>query len=89
MIPQLGAPLGLIVASALFAYFLADAVDRGLPRAGAGAIPFFVAFAINVVALFARLRLVATPEFERLLESRELQPAAVVRDAARRRAATS
>ena len=40
--------------------------------------PFFVAFAINVVALFARLRLVATPEFEKLFESRELQPAPVV-----------
>ena len=34
----------------------------------------FVVLAINVVALFARLRLVATPEFERLFESRELQP---------------
>ena len=33
-----------------------------------------MALAINVVALFARLRLVATPEFKRLFESRELQP---------------
>ena len=30
--------------------------------------PFFCAFAVNVVALFARLRLVATNEFARLLE---------------------
>ena len=29
---------------------------------------------INVVALFARLRLVATPEFGALLERHELQP---------------
>ena len=36
--------------------------------------PFFVALAVNVVALFARLRLVATPEFQRLFESRDLQP---------------
>jgi MFS family permease len=36
--------------------------------------PFFVAFAINVVALFARLRLVESPEFVRLFESRDLQP---------------
>jgi MFS family permease len=73
MIPQIGAPLGLIVASALFAYFLAllrmeDFLSWGWRY------PFFVALAINVVALFARLRLVATPEFKRLFENRELQP---------------
>jgi MFS family permease len=33
-----------------------------------------VAFAINVVALFARLRLVATNEYAKLLEERELEP---------------
>lgn len=73
MIPQLGAPLGLLVASGLFGYFLyvlspADFLSWGWRY------PFFVVLAINVVALFARLRLVATPEFERLFESRELQP---------------
>ena len=73
MIPQLGAPLGLILASALFAYFLgllstADFLSWGWRY------PFFVVLAINVVALFARLRLVATPEFKRLFETRELQP---------------
>ncbi len=39
--------------------------------------PFFVAFAINVVALFARLRIVATPEFEEMFASRELQPSSI------------
>ncbi|MET0313014.1 MAG: MFS transporter, partial [Hansschlegelia sp.] len=34
-------------------------------------------FVINVVALFARLRLISTPEFTRLYESRELQPSRV------------
>src|SRR6202023_1666230 len=37
--------------------------------------PFFVAFAINVVALFARLRLVVTDEFAQLFSERELMPA--------------
>ena len=74
MIPQLGAPLGLIVASLLFAFFIAslpaaDFLDWGWR------FPFFVAFAINVVALFARLRIVVTPEFQRLFETRDLQPA--------------
>lgn len=73
MIPQLGAPLGLLLAIALFAYFMsilstADFLSWGWRY------PFFVALAINVVALFARLRLVATPEFTRLFETRELQP---------------
>lgn len=74
MIPQLGAPLGLIVAAALFAFFLSTLSTEDFLSWG-WRYPFFVAFAINVVALFARLRLVATPEFERLFESRELQPA--------------
>ena len=39
--------------------------------------PFFVAFAINVVALFARLRLVTTPQFIALYTSRALKPAPV------------
>ncbi|MET3827039.1 MULTISPECIES: MFS transporter [Sphingomonas] len=77
MIPQLGAPLGLIVASALFAFFLstlspADFLDWGWRY------PFFVAFAINVVALFARLRMVSTPHYAAMFESRELEPSHVL-----------
>ncbi|QOF77290.1 MULTISPECIES: MFS transporter [unclassified Variovorax] len=77
MLGQLGAPLGFFVASALFAYLysslpLADFLDWGWRYT------FYVAFAINVVALFARLRLVATDEYARLLEERELQPTSVV-----------
>jgi MFS family permease len=77
MMPQLGAPLALMVAAGLFAFFLntlstADFLDWGWRY------PFFVAFAINVVALFARLRIVVTQEFERLFETRELQPSPVI-----------
>ncbi len=73
MLGQLGAPVGFILASALFAYLYgslssADFLDWGWRY------PFFVAFAINVVALFARLRLVATQEYEELLDERELEP---------------
>ncbi|MGD9965939.1 MAG: MFS transporter [Hyphomonadaceae bacterium] len=73
MIPQLGAPLGLLVASSLFAYFLIVLSTEDFLSWG-WRYPFFVALAINVVALFARLRLVATPEFERAFETRELEP---------------
>lgn len=73
MIPQLGAPLGLIVASLLFAYLAAslsaqDFLDWGWRY------PFFVAFSVNVVALFARLRIVAGEEVQELFASRDLQP---------------
>lgn len=80
MIPQLGAPVGLIVASALFWYLISrlEGPDFEADFYGWGwRYPFFVAFAINVVALFARLRLVVTPEYETQFESLELQPAGV------------
>ncbi|MFB2552518.1 MFS transporter [Ensifer soli] len=76
MVPQLGAPIGLAVASILFAYLVttlsaADFLDWGWRY------PFFVAFAINVVALFARLRIIATPEFRHLFETNELKPSRI------------
>lgn len=77
MIPQLGAPLGLIVASGLFAYFAGNLAAEDFFTWG-WRYPFFVAFAINVVALFARLRMVATPDYAILFESRALQPAPVI-----------
>ena len=77
MLGQLGAPVGFFLASALFAYLYSslsteDFLDWGWRYT------FYVAFAINVVALFARLRLVSTNEYDRLLEARELQPTDVV-----------
>ncbi len=73
MLGQLGAPTGFIIAASVFWYLLStvgtnDFLDWGWRY------PFYVAFAINVVALFARLRLVATNEYSHLLEDRELQP---------------
>src|SRR3954471_11758854 len=52
MIPQLGAPLGLLVASALFAYFLSLLTPSDFLFWG-WRYPFFVVLAVNVVALFA------------------------------------
>ncbi|MET4578325.1 MFS transporter [Ottowia thiooxydans] len=73
MLGQLGAPTGFILASGLFAYLYSSlTLDEFL---GWGwRYPFFVAFAINVVALFARLRLVVTSEYEHLLDKNELEP---------------
>ncbi|GAA4344484.1 MFS transporter [Variovorax defluvii] len=76
MLGQLGAPVGFIVASGLFAFLYAslpldDFLSWGWRYA------FFVAFAINVVALFSRLRLVVTHEYEQLMEVGELEPTRV------------
>lgn len=77
MLGQLGAPLGFVVASGLFAFLWASlSFDDFL--AWGWRYAFFVAFAINVVALFARLRLVVTHEYEQLLEEGELEPTSVV-----------
>ena len=73
MLGQLGAPLGFIIAASLFSYLSANLVVEDFLDWG-WRYPFYVAFAINVVALFARLRLVATKEYARLLDERELEP---------------
>ncbi|MFT3733008.1 MAG: MFS transporter [Hyphomicrobium sp.] len=73
MIPQLGAPLGLIVAAALFAFFASNLSSEDFLDWG-WRYPFFVAFAINVVALFARLRMVDTPEYIEHFEQQDLEP---------------
>lgn len=76
MVPQLGAPLGLIVASGLFAFFLGNLSAEDFISWG-WRYPFFVAFALNVVALFARLRIVVTPEYTEQFKARELTPSRV------------
>jgi MFS family permease len=73
MLGQLGAPLGFILACALFAFLYGNLAPEDFYSWG-WRYPFFVAFAINVVALFARLRMVVTPEYAELLEKRELEP---------------
>lgn len=73
MLGQLGAPTGFIVAAGLFSYLLSEISTQDFLDWG-WRYPFYVAFAINVVALFARLRLVSTPEYARLLDERELEP---------------
>jgi MFS family permease len=76
MLGQLGAPVGFIVAAALFSFLYsslsnADFYDWGWRY------PFFAALAINVVALFSRLRLVVTHEYSQEMGQRELEPVPV------------
>src|SRR4030081_1263453 len=77
MLGQLGAPVGFVLASGLFSFLYSSLSSDDFLEWG-WRYPFYVAFAINVVALFARLRLVATHEYARLLDDRELEPTNVV-----------
>lgn len=76
MLGQLGAPLGFVVATGLFAFLHASVSEEDFLSWG-WRYAFFVAFAINVVALFSRLRLVVTEEYTRLLDERDLEPVAI------------
>jgi MFS family permease len=76
MIPQLGAPIGFILVAGLFAYLLLN-LSQSEFYAWGWRYPFFVAFAINIVALFARLRLVLTPEYSAQLRLSDLEPSPV------------
>lgn len=73
MIGQLGAPLGFVMAASLFAFLFVSLSHEDFLSWG-WRYPFCVAFAINVVALFARLRLIVGVSYTRLLEKLELEP---------------
>jgi len=73
MIGQLGAPVGFVIAASLFAYLYSNLSVQEFLDWG-WRFPFFVAFAINVVALFARLRLIVGQSYTDLLQQRELAP---------------
>jgi MFS family permease len=77
MLGQLGAPVGFIIAAGLFAFLISNLSQDDFLVWG-WRYPFYAAFAINVVALFARLRLVSTTEYSRLLDAHELDPAPVL-----------
>src|SRR4051812_25285949 len=71
MLGQLGAPIGFIIAAGLFSYLMSELSQDDFLVWG-WRYPFYVAFAINVVALFARLRLVSTPDYTHLLDEHQL-----------------
>ncbi|MGH8191113.1 MAG: MFS transporter [Rhodanobacteraceae bacterium] len=76
MVTQLGEPIGFIVAAALFAYIWSSLTPEEFIEWG-WRYPFFVAFAINVVALFARLRMVVAPRYTMQMQHSALEPSSV------------
>ena len=73
MMPQLGAAMGFGLASAFFIIFTTQLSNPEFLAWG-WRFPFFVALALNVLALFARLRMIMTPEFQTMLQQHELEP---------------
>lgn len=77
MLPQVGALLGLVVASGLYGYLLHNLSAEDFLAWG-WRYTFIAAFAINVVALFARLRTIMTPEYAELFQRQELKPTSAI-----------
>jgi MFS family permease len=73
MMAQLGAPVGFMLASGLYLLLYATLSQEDFLSWG-WRYPFFCACAINVVALFARLRLVEGDEFAQLFADKALEP---------------
>ncbi|TAN05405.1 MAG: MFS transporter [Rhodanobacteraceae bacterium] len=73
-IPQLGAPIGFVVAGVMFVFLWAN-ITHAEFFAWGWRYPFFAAFGANLFALFARLRLVVSPEYAKQFEQRDLEPA--------------
>ena len=76
MLPQLADPIGFILAAALFAYIWAALTPQEFVDWG-WRYPFFAAFAINIVSLFASLRMVVAPRYSEQLKERDLEPASM------------
>jgi len=66
--PQLGAPIGFIIANALF-LVLSVTVDEQAFAAWGWRVPFLLSALLVIVGLYVRLRLVETPAFTRTLET--------------------
>ncbi|TRD22405.1 MFS transporter [Palleronia caenipelagi] len=73
MVPQLGAPIGLILAASLFLFLTTSLTEEEFLQFG-WRYPLFVVFATNVVALFARLRMSVSPEMTELMYGEDLKP---------------
>ncbi|AYD05217.1 arabinose ABC transporter permease (plasmid) [Neorhizobium sp. NCHU2750] len=76
--PQLGAPIGFGLALLIFTYIHSSLSTEDFLAFG-WRYPMYVAFAINVVALFARLRIVASSEFVEATKDFQLDPKPISR----------
>lgn len=76
MVPQIGGIAGFIMAAAIF-YVLTKYLTTEEFLSYGWHFPFFVVLALQVVALFARLRLIDTPEYQNTIDLHELRGSSV------------
>ena len=76
MIPQIGGPAGFFLSASIF-FVLTNFLTADEFITWGWRFPFFIALALQVVALFARLRLIDTPEYENTANHQELRGASV------------
>lgn len=77
MMPQIGGLVGFFIAVSIFYVLTAYLTTEELLDFG-WRFPFFAVLAMQVVALFARLRLIDTPEYDNTVEHHELRAASVI-----------
>jgi metabolite-proton symporter len=70
MFPQLGAPLGLFLASGTF-FILLHFVSPEIFLAWAWRVPFIASIVLIAIGLWVRLSITETPEFQRAIEKAE------------------
>lgn len=77
MVPQLGGPVGFFVAASIF-YVLTNYLTPEEFIDWGWRFPFMVVLALQVVALFSRLRLIDTPEYKSAVEHLSLRGRPVI-----------
>jgi len=69
--PQLGAPIGFIIANVLFLVF-SYALSPAAFMEWGWRVPFLVSAVMVIIGLYVRLKLIETPAFTKVLESKEV-----------------
>ncbi|MCM6764183.1 MHS family MFS transporter [Rathayibacter sp. ZW T2_19] len=69
--PQLGAPIGFIVANVLF-LVLASSMDDETFAAWGWRVPFLASAVLVIIGLYVRFKLVETPAFQKVVEKGEV-----------------
>ncbi|MCU1533234.1 MAG: transporter [Arthrobacter sp.] len=69
--PQLGAPIGFIIANVLFLVFSYILAPQAFTDWG-WRVPFLVSAVMVIIGLYVRLKLIETPAFTKVLESNEV-----------------
>jgi metabolite-proton symporter len=69
--PQLGAPIGFIIANVLFLVFSYILAPQAFADWG-WRVPFLVSAVMVIIGLYVRLKLIETPAFTKVLESNEV-----------------